>query len=66
VRKALGPIVVVDRVFFVPKIPKNRSGKVLRRVVRALVRGENYGDVSTIDDSSSIDEIRKALDSGGY
>ena len=62
IRNVLGPIVVLGRVSFVNKIPKTRSGKIMRRLVRAIVTGQPLGDYSTIEDETAIDEIKKALE----
>jgi len=61
VRKTLGPIVIVSDIYFVGKLPKTRSGKIMRRVIKSLVAGKPLGDYSTIDDDTSIDELRKAV-----
>jgi len=41
-------------------VPKTRSGKIMRRVLRAIVLGRDPGDVSTIEDEGSIEEARDA------
>ena len=66
VRKALGAFAVIEKVYFVKKIPTNRSGKVMRRLGRALVGDMPLGDTSTLDDSTAIDELQKAIKDGGY
>jgi len=65
-KKALGAFAVVEKVYFVKKIPMNRSGKVMRRLGRALVGGLPLGDTSTLDDATAIDELQKALEEGGH
>ena len=62
VRKTIGPIVIVSDIYFVSKLPKTRSGKIMRRVIKSLVAGKPLGDYSTIDDDTSIDELRKAVE----
>ena len=59
VRKTLGPIVVISDILFVGKVPKTRSGKIMRRLIKAVVTGQPLGDYSTIEDATAIDEIRK-------
>ncbi len=59
-RKAVGPIAVPDEVYFVAKLPKTRSGKVLRRVLKAVASGKSVGDLTTLEDESSVQEISKA------
>jgi len=61
VRTTLGPIVIVSDIYFVSKLPKTRSGKIMRRVIKSLVAGKPLGDYSTIDDDTSIDELRRAV-----
>lgn len=52
---------IVDKVVLVSKLPKTKSGKIMRRLIRSIVRGENYGDISTLDDPAIIEELKKAL-----
>lgn len=66
VRKALGAFAVIEKVYFVKKIPTNRSGKVMRRLGRALVGGMPLGDISTLDDPTTIDELKRSIKDGGY
>jgi acetyl-CoA synthetase len=66
VRKALGPFAIVGKIYFVKKIPTNRSGKVMRRLGRALVRGMPLGDISTLDDPTAIEELNRAIKESRY
>lgn len=50
VRKELGSIAVPDEIEFVDNLPKTRSGKIMRRVLKAQELGEDVGDVSTLED----------------
>jgi acetyl-CoA synthetase len=50
VRNELGPVAVVKSIEFRDKLPKTRSGKIMRRVLKAQELGEEVGDVSTLDD----------------
>jgi acetyl-CoA synthetase len=50
VRKELGPVAVVKSIEFRDKLPKTRSGKIMRRVLRAEELGEEVGDTSTLED----------------
>ena len=61
VRKLLGPIVVFGGMEFVSSIPKTRSGKIMRRVMRRLWVDEKLGDLSTLEEDASVDEIREAV-----
>jgi acetyl-CoA synthetase len=59
-RRELGPIAVIAELNFVGMVPKTRSGKIMRRVLKAVVLGKDPGDVSTIEDEGSIEEAREA------
>ena len=61
VRKTMGPIVIISDMYFVSKLPKTRSGKIMRRVVRAIITDKPLGDFSTIEDESSIEELKRAV-----
>ncbi len=60
VRKTMGPIVVIGDIQFVNMLPKTKSGKIMRRVMKALLTGKDMGDLSTVEEEASIDEIREA------
>ena len=60
VRRELGPVAVIGELNFVSMVPKTRSGKIMRRVLRAVILGRDPGDVSTIEDGGSIEEAREA------
>jgi acetyl-CoA synthetase len=62
VQKSLGKIVVVDGIDFVDMLPKTRSGKIMRRLIKAVITGQPLGDYSTIEDEGSLEEIRKAAE----
>ena len=59
----LGAIARPARVHFVTGLPKTRSGKMLRRSLQALAEGRDPGDLTTIDDPSTLEQIKKALTS---
>jgi acyl-coenzyme A synthetase/AMP-(fatty) acid ligase len=61
VRKNLGPVAVIREVILVNKLPHTRTGKVMRRVLRALATGKDVGDITTLDDETSVEEARRAL-----
>jgi acetyl-CoA synthetase len=61
IRKTMGPIVVMKDIKVVNMLPKTRSGKIMRRVMKSLLAGEELGDLSTIEEEVSIDEIREAV-----
>jgi acetyl-CoA synthetase len=60
VRRELGPVAVIADIRFVGMLPKTRSGKIMRRVFKAVVLGKDVGDVSTIEDVGSVEEAREA------
>src|SRR5262249_55608414 len=60
VRHELGPVVVIGDLNFVTMLPKTRSGKIMRRVLRAVVLDREPGDITTIEDEGSVDEARQA------
>ncbi len=60
----LGAVARPARIYVVNALPKTRSGKLLRRSLQALVQHTDPGDLSTLDDPSSLDEVRKALERG--
>jgi acetyl-CoA synthetase len=61
VRKVMGPIVVFRGIEFVDALPKTRSGKIMRRVMRRLWTGDELGDLSTIETEASVSQIREAV-----
>ncbi|MEN3014458.1 MAG: acetate--CoA ligase [bacterium] len=60
VKEVLGPIIVFSDIFFVDKLPKTRSGKIMRRLLKNVVTGKELGDVTTLEEEASIEEIKKA------
>ena len=62
VRNELGPVAVIGDIEFVNMLPKTRSGKIMRRVLKAVTMGVPPGDTSTIEDESSVEEARHAFD----
>jgi acetyl-CoA synthetase len=60
VRRQLGPIAVIGDLNFVSMLPKTRSGKIMRRVLRAVTLDRDPGDITTIEDEGSVDEARRA------
>jgi propionyl-CoA synthetase len=57
----LGAVARPYRVYFVTALPKTRSGKVLRRAIQALCEGRDPGDLTTIEDPSTLQQIRENL-----
>jgi acetyl-CoA synthetase len=63
VRQELGPVAVIGDVEFVSILPKTRSGKIMRRVLKAVTLGKDPGDITTIEDEGSVEEARHAFES---
>ena len=61
VRNGIGPIATPHAIYFVPKLPKTRSGKIMRRVLKAIAGNENVGDVSTLEDSAAVKDVQDAF-----
>jgi acetyl-CoA synthetase len=59
VRKEIGPIATPDVVHFAPALPKTRSGKIMRRILRKIAEGDvsNLGDTSTLADPAVVDNL---------
>jgi acetyl-CoA synthetase len=62
VRETLGPVAVVGSCSFVAMLPKTRSGKIMRRVLKAVAVDRDPGDISTIEDEGSVEEARRAVE----
>jgi acetyl-CoA synthetase len=59
VRKEIGPIATPDAIQFAPGLPKTRSGKIMRRILRKIAEDDvaNLGDVTTLADPSVVDDL---------
>ena len=62
VQDLLGPVAKPHKIHFVTALPKTRSGKLLRRSIQALAEGRDPGDLSTLDDPNSLEEVRRAVE----
>jgi len=60
VAKELGKIAKPDEIWFVNDVPKTRSGKIMRRVIRSKALGQEVGDISTLANPEAVEEIAKA------
>ena len=62
VAKEVGPIAKADKIQFVNGLPKTRSGKIMRRILRKIAEGntENIGDTSTLLDPSVVEDIKRS------
>ncbi|WP_371951841.1 acetate--CoA ligase [Actinomadura monticuli] len=63
VSKALGPIAKPRQIMMVPELPKTRSGKIMRRLLRDVAENRSIGDVTTLADSTVMDLISEKLPS---
>jgi acetyl-CoA synthetase len=59
VRKEIGPIASPDLLQFAPSLPKTRSGKIMRRILRKIAENDpgNLGDISTLADTSVVKDL---------
>jgi len=62
VQELLGAVAKPHAIHFVSALPKTRSGKLLRRSIQALAEGRDPGDLSTLDDPNSLEEVRRAVE----
>src|SRR5919202_2825634 len=60
IRSTVGPIASPDEIYFVNKLPKTRSGKIMRRLLKSITDGVSIGDVTSLEDGTSVQEIRQA------
>ena len=60
-RKQIGPLATPDLIHFTPGLPKTRSGKIMRRILRKIANNEfeNLGDTTTLADPSVVEELIK-------
>ena len=56
----IGPIAKLDKIQFVSGLPKTRSGKIMRRILRKIAVGESdFGDITTLINPEIVEEIKK-------
>jgi acetyl-CoA synthetase len=60
IRHELGPVAVIGEMNFIGMLPKTRSGKIMRRVLKAVILDRDPGDLTTIEDEGSVEEARQA------
>lgn len=58
IRSTIGPIATPEAIVIVNKLPKTRSGKIMRRLLKAVLAGAALGDVSTLEDEASVEDIK--------
>jgi len=57
----IGPGATPAAGHFVGSGPKTRSGKIMRRVIKAIVEGEALGDITTLEDQAAVEEVMRAV-----
>ena len=62
VRNSVGAIAIPKEFYFVSKLPKTRSGKIMRRLLKAIANKEKIGDVSTLEDGAAVTEVQSAFE----
>jgi acetyl-CoA synthetase len=61
VRSEIGAIATPQQLYFVSKLPKTRSGKIMRRLLKAIASNEKIGDITTLEDGTAVSEIQAAF-----
>jgi acetyl-CoA synthetase len=62
VRNGVGPIATPEQIYFVSNLPKTRSGKIMRRLLKSIASNEEIGDVSTLEDGAAVSEVQTAFE----
>ena len=62
VRDTYGPIGTPSKIIFVTKLPKTRSGKIMRRVIKAVAVGASLGDITTLEDEAAVEEVKQGYE----
>lgn len=62
IRTVVGPIATPEAIYFVNKLPKTRSGKIMRRLLRSILNDSQIGDVSTLEDGAAVEEVKAAYE----
>ena len=58
IRSDIGPIATPKQIYFVSKLPKTRSGKIMRRLLKAIANNDTIGDISTLEDDTAVTEVQ--------
>ncbi len=61
IRKQIGPIALPKEVYLVEDLPKTRSGKIMRRILKRLLTGEPLGDLSTLANPEAVEKIKEKI-----
>jgi acetyl-CoA synthetase len=62
-RNVIGPVAAPEAVYFAESLPKTRSGKIMRRVLKAVASGQSVGDLTTLENEASVEEVKRAYES---
>ncbi|MEM2880969.1 MAG: hypothetical protein QXO54_02150 [Candidatus Methanomethylicaceae archaeon] len=62
IRETIGPIAAPQTIYYVSKLPKTRSGKIMRRMIGAVVEEKSIGDTTTLEDETSVEEAKRAYE----
>ena len=62
IRNDIGAIATPKQIYFVSKLPKTRSGKIMRRLLKSIANNEIIGDVSTLEDGTAVTEVQNVFD----
>ena len=62
IRQSVGRIATPEQIYFVSKLPKTRSGKIMRRLLKSIAKNDTIGDISTLEDGAAVEEIQAAFD----
>jgi len=65
VEKEIGKIARPEAIHFVPDLPKTRSGKIMRRIIRKIAMGEDTGDVATLANPEAVSSLKETLEEKG-
>lgn len=60
----IGPIAMIKKIYFADDLPKTRSGKIMRRIMKKIFSKEELGDLSTLANPESVEHLRKIIEEG--
>ncbi len=61
IRKEIGPIASPKQIYLVGDLPKTRSGKIMRRILKKIFTGEDFGDLSTLANPQTVEQIKEII-----
>ncbi|MCD6398509.1 MAG: AMP-binding protein, partial [Candidatus Aenigmarchaeota archaeon] len=62
VEKGIGPTARPEEIYFVDDVPKTRSGKIMRRILKKIIRKEDVGNITTLRNPESVENIKKKVE----